>query len=244
MFEEQQVMRREVRGLHNQSLGSCLQYLETHRFDPNTEYLEVVIDVRRHPVAVEDLKRLLALPFEVSLSEYEGNLLFVTGVVGSVPSRSHRHQTSLKTSRYALHTHPLRSREAESYDSPSPGDLQFAANSNPRTVLGVIHGSGISIFRTPHRHPITGVHMKSATRDDITEMHDDFLRALNICSRPTEALEKKDVRLHSSLSGKEQAALQKSFARASGALVGEIGWHESKSLQHFLKPINAGPRAD
>lgn len=232
--------QREVNGLGGQSLGTFLNYLGTHTFDHNREHIEILIDPRKNSIHTEDLERLTRLPFEVSLSEHKGQVLLDTGVEGCIPWRSLRHQEAALTSRFALHTHPVRGDSEESYDSPSVADLGVAVNMAPHVYYAVVHRTGITVFRAPQRHPLTLAPLtKALVHDTLEELFETYMHRLKISALyPTP----DGFRPHSDLSWRECAALQRSFAAACGSIVDEAGWHERKKLQALLRPLNAGPR--
>ena len=231
----------EINGSAGYSLGSFLDRLTMGSFNYEKGHFELLIDPRQNPITPRDIERLANLPFEVSLSEYQGLILVVTGVTGTIPWRSERHKESVLHSRFSGHSHPIRNNDQESYDSPSIGDMLVAHTMAPDTYPFIAHRTGITVFRAPTRHPLTLAPLsKQLTAEEMYNLFEAYINRQKVSATiPT----RQGFRSHHTLPWRDRAQLQRSFAAACGAIVEEAGWGERARLSTILRPINAGPRS-
>lgn len=146
------------------SINKVVDFLKTNEFDPEQHFYEFEISGEIEPSSI---RTLLQLPYEITLTEYNGKLFLTTGLtnrIGEEPQlRKRMHHSKL-----AFHTHPVRGNE-RSINTPSFTDVYISVFADPSTPLSIAYREGIMVYRKPFIDPDTGNQTKEDPRELVFE---------------------------------------------------------------------------
>ncbi|MBU90586.1 hypothetical protein CMO94_03500 [Candidatus Woesearchaeota archaeon] len=148
------------------SLGRAVHFLKSQKFDPEKEFFEFMIPGKIVP---GDIKTLLTLPYEVSITEQDGQPILRTGTKGNIGGDDN-YKYRRDYSNYELHSHPIFLGEVPVI-TPSLQDALLSKFASENTTLALVHPKGLMIYQRPQVNPDTGalVEEKMDVRDVIME---------------------------------------------------------------------------
>jgi hypothetical protein len=229
---------RERRRLENtqeethESLSAVISFLEKQILDSESHYYYFEINPETNPITHIEIKALLSLPYECSLTEKNGKIIIETGTVHSAPGASNKEfQERMNRSRLSMHTHIISRTGKQAINTPSFSDIYVSFNVDPKTPLILAAPEGLIHYRQPNLHPIT----KAFTDKDPGDLMIIFCknRGINLNGGVN-----NDLRSYFSLSDEEKITLQRDFAIATSAIIEIAPWENEEAIQRILRIIN------
>lgn len=210
------------------SMAGILDDISSFDFDPTKSFFEYQIDGE---VEQDDIARLVRLPYEVSIVEVNGELVFRTGE----PRKAHSNDKDMRQrqnhTRLFFHSHPVVAGRRVQANAPSFPDLRLAARSAATNVIA--SEEGLFIFGQPERDPLTGENYNGKTHDLIIK----YCREMGIDYYDTIPDSDESLRDIYGLSEEEKLLLQKQFADKSGAIKSRASWND-KAIASIIEVIN------
>jgi hypothetical protein len=206
-------------------LRSVVQYLAENQFYPEVSYYEFPISGDIKP---EDLKMLLALPYEVGLTGLDNKVILSTGTYessGLEPAYNERRINSWMH----LHTHPLG--RSVPITAPSISDLLLIDSKKQDSL---VHPEGIMIYGKPtigrrrHCNDIKEYlfHYGKKTRVELTGV--TFSHSNEAFMNPLD------------FSKLEQVCYMRQLIEDAGIIVDEAGWDDRQGVKRVVDKIFSG----
>lgn len=194
-------------------LGDIAPHLKGQKFDSEKEYFEFLIKGKIKP---EDIKALLMLPYEVSMTEQGNKLILVTGC-RSYTGHDEGILKREEISKILFHTHP-------SYEGHIPVSTPTFSDAvhakvNKDKVLSLAHPTGIMIYKNPE-----------IDLEQYADQKGVWLEDGEIPSERKDLYTKSYLRL----SRQERIKFMRQFAEESGMIVDKAMWHDRGGLERVL----------
>jgi hypothetical protein len=216
-------------------LGAIASFLRGRVFDPEKDYFRFDIDPKMQPVTPEALRSLLLLPFEVLLTEENGQIVVETGTENEAPGGP-EYRKRKETSRLSLHTHYAEEGMVP-VNTPSFSDVYVTTFTHPGTPELLVCQSGLLRFGQPVRDAVTQAPLQRY--DSPRDVFARFAKSRGIGFFKHEAEEGRE--LYYDLPQGEKVALQREFAEKAGVIQAEALWSDPRALEPLMRIINLEP---
>ena len=203
------------------------RHLQEQTFDPIKEYYEILI---KGKITAKGLKNLLALSYEVALTENVGMGILTTGTMHTVP-RDCNYNDRLRSSRLILHTHVPNPDDISS-TIISTSDIALTEFTNQMTTQVLVHSLGILIYQRPTFNP-----MKNMPHEECSGPW-DLLCEYFIPRGIAPYLRVEGMREMCNLSPNERNVALRSFVEETKMLVDEASWSDKRGIERIVEKIS------
>lgn len=207
------------------SMDGFLEDIASEDFDPTEDFFEFQIDGR---VEQEHVEKLLQFPYEVSIVEVNGELVFRTEEPGKVGTDEEMRRRFIHTKLF-FHSHPIVTGRSIQSNTPSFPDLKAAARLAGTNVIA--SEKGILIYGRPDKDPLTGEFYSGKTDDLIKR----YCRKMGI--NYEDDIPDESLKMAHDLSEKDKILLQQQFAARAGVIKSQASWDDGAAAA-IIEVIN------
>lgn len=211
---------------NSSSMEDVFEFLKKETFDSNTKYYEVEIDGE---IKAEDVKNLLQLPYEISMTEHNGKVLLSTGTEKEAliehQAMERRYQSKLN-----LHTH-IGEKDGRFLNAPSFSDVYISDFASEQTPLLLVTNAGILHYKKPTI--LEGKEVDKEARDIMLFYCQK--KGVDVFGFDDNNFYLKQWR---NLTYEEKIKLQREFLEDTGMIVKEAKWEDTEGIKELMDIIN------
>lgn len=196
------------------SMDGILEDIAFADLDPTESFFECQINGR---VEQKHIEKLLQLPYEVSIVEVNGELVFRTEEPRTVGTDEEMRRRLIHTKLF-FHSHPIVAGRHIQSNTPSFPDLKAAARLAGTNVIA--SEEGILIYGRPDKDPLTGG-IYSGETDDLIKR---YCRGIGI--NYEDDIPDESLKFAHDLSEEDRILLQQQFAARAGVIKSQASWDD------------------